>query len=71
VIAALDREAPPASLRDPQALMAACPAGCAPLAARPGETIWDHPAIAAAPVAAEEPPSSLARAIARRFGRAS
>lgn len=70
LIAALDAGTAPLSLTDPEALMAACPAGCAPLAARPRKTIWEHPMIAAVPVAAAGRTAWLGRALAGRFGRA-
>jgi len=60
VIRAIDAEAPPLSL-DADALIAACPAGAAPLSAPPGETIWDHPIIATAPFNAANPPVFSAR----------
>ena len=50
LIEALDTQAPTVSI-DEDALMAACPAGCAPLTPPVGATIWDHPLIAATPVA--------------------
>ena len=46
---AIDAQGTPLNT-DADALMAACPAGAAPLAAPPGGTVWDHPLIAAAPV---------------------
>lgn len=50
LIRALDDHAPQLSL-DTDALIAACPAGAAPIAAVPDDEIWSHPVVKAVPVA--------------------
>ncbi|MEM7267963.1 MAG: polysaccharide pyruvyl transferase family protein [Pseudomonadota bacterium] len=50
LIEAVDRLAVDCKI-DADALMQACPAGCAPLSAPRGGTIWDHPLIRQTPVA--------------------
>lgn len=53
LIAAIDRHWEPVS-PDLDALAEACPAGCAPLRAAPGATVWDHPLIRFLPFDAKE-----------------
>ncbi|SEA65342.1 polysaccharide pyruvyl transferase family protein [Rubrimonas cliftonensis] len=66
---AVDAEARPLGV-DGDALIDACPAGAAPLAAPAGGTIWDHPLIAAAPFdAAAAPAEDAEGAAAPRAGQ--
>jgi hypothetical protein len=68
LIEAVDAHARPFALEDPDALMAACPAGCAPLSAPAGGTIWDHPLVRATPFDAT--PVQKAGLASRLLGRA-